>query len=68
MTGHPSGRPIRERIIKAYPQPRPWLEGYLCPRLNDAPTVELVGGFGFVRPEEPEDPMYLETRAKHRPN
>lgn len=69
MTSHPSGRPIRERTVKGYAQPRPWLEGFICPRLNASPIIELVGGFGFARPTEPEDPMYLETRAaKRRPN
>ena len=70
MTQHPSGRPVRSRIIKGYSQIRGTLDGFVVSKLNapEPSSMELVGGFGFRLPEEPEDPMYLETRAMTRPN
>ena len=62
---HPSGKPIRfpRRGIKQHiPWPR---EEMVVPRLNTIGR-ELVGGFGFRMTDEPEDPMWMETRAKQR--
>lgn len=65
MTQHPSGRPVRIQIVKAYSQVRWPLDGFVTVRLN---TVERAGGFGFRLPPEPDDPMHHETRAsKLRP-
>lgn len=54
---HPSGKLIRPRIIKQYPQPRGTSEGFWNSRLNPKQPEELSGGAGFVifRDAEPDD-------------
>ena len=63
--GHPSGRPIRQ-VKRGIPAKLNWpRDEMVVPRLNH-PTRELVGGFGFAVPPEPEDAMTFETRTKRR--
>lgn len=56
--------PVRHRVVKKRPTPIGTTKGFWNERLNEAPHEELVGGFGFCAPPEPDDPMYLETRAR----
>lgn len=61
---HPSGRPIRDHIVKSAPRPVGTSTGFWNERLNMPTRHDLPGGFGFRLPPEPEDSMWLETRAK----
>ena len=62
---HPSGRPVRRPKVGIPQQVRWPRTDFVVPRLNNQ-RDELPGGFGFSLPPEPDDAMYLETRAKKR--
>jgi hypothetical protein len=68
---HPSGKPIRHRIVKRVSDPTGTSPGYYNARLNtDAPREDLPGGFGFVMVRQAEDDDTdvgaFETVAKRR--
>lgn len=68
MRDHPSGRPVRERIVKAQPE-RPGRRTFpIVERLSAPPVNELAGGIGFVilRDEPDEDATVMHGKSKHR--
>lgn len=65
MNEHPSGRPIRTRIVKSRPRAHGTSRGFWNERLNGPPDDQLAGGCGFLLPS---DYSYLEgSWAKRRP-
>lgn len=69
--GHPSGRPIRNRVVKEAPE-RPGRRTFpIVERLAaPQPANELAGGIGFLvldRSEPDEDATVMDNRKQRGP-
>ncbi len=65
---HPSGRPVRVRIVKSHSQPRGTLDGYMVAKLNaEEPNRTDLGSYvGFIHPAQLEE--FAGMWANKKPN